>query len=57
MSPEEINDLKSENTFLRRYIDELTHSDGASIEILSIKVDNDRLHALIDSLEYEILRK
>ena len=57
MSPEEINDLKSENTFLRRYIDELTHSDGASIEIPSIKVDNDRLHALIDSLEYEILRK
>lgn len=56
ISPEEINNLKSENRFLRGYIDELCHSDSASIECLAIKADNNRLHALLDELEQIINR-
>lgn len=55
--PEEISNLKSENAFLRKYIDELCHYDSASIEILAIKADNNRLHALIDDFESVLARK
>ncbi len=51
LSPEEINDLKSENVHLRRYIDELCHSASASIDCLAIKADNERLHRLVDFFE------
>ena len=51
LSPEEINNLKSENDFLRKYIDELYHSYSESIECLAIKEENERFHRLIDYFE------